>query len=616
MNIQKLLSVLGLLAAFNPWAEQAVAQANPANMAGEARGVYVPIPDVTSRREMTNLWNTYNVKWRDFSSEALSFVADPPQPSPRRSDDVLACHGGELNQAWRELIVRQANVYRAIAGLDGIMLADNSANVAAQASALIQHRYWLTTRKPSNSPLPGDACYTSLGANIAAISHVGIGVRAGSIWPIGYIDSTNMPHVARGRANFLNPQLTGFAVGDIYAPIDPKDTTRYSASTMTPLYARAVANTPEAVFYPPRNSVIPVEWYPTSAGVFTMMCPGGCDYSKAVVSATYQGQPTGVTTTIADNQLVFSIPAANFFTRDFSGLDTSIRRPKSDEVVEISIGNVLFGGVAKNYTYKVTVFDAYAELMNNIYPASYYGGLWNNDRNGEAGWGLNLAQSTSGNLFGTWYTYDANGKPLWLVWPGCTWSSPTRCTGALYSTAGTPYTKSYKNSEFSVTAIGSLTVNFTSNKVAQMSWSLNDGTAMSRPLTRFENVPESYRDGANYSGLWNADLNTGSAYETGWGVSISQDFSTMFGVWYAYGDDGKPLWILMPGGAWTGPSTYEGTLYTTTGTGFNKSWIPSLFAINAVGQAKLDFASQDDATFTLNVNGTVTTKKVKRFVRY
>ncbi len=64
--------------------------------------------------------------------------------------------------------------------------------------------------------------------------------------------------------------------------------------------------------------------------------------------------------------------------------------------------------------------------------------LWWNP--GESGWGMNLTQHPSGQVFGVWYTYAADSGPLWLVMTGGAWVTSRTFTGALYRTSGPAYT--------------------------------------------------------------------------------------------------------------------------------------------------------------------------------
>lgn len=59
--------------------------------------------------------------------------------------------------------------------------------------------------------------------------------------------------------------------------------------------------------------------------------------------------------------------------------------------------------------------------------------LWFNPA--ESGWGLALAQH-GGDVFGVWYTHDADGEPLWLVMPGVSFTAASSFHGKLFATTG------------------------------------------------------------------------------------------------------------------------------------------------------------------------------------
>jgi hypothetical protein len=144
---------------------------------------------------------------------------------------------------------------------------------------------------------------------------------------------------------------------------------------------------------------------------------------------------------------------------------------------------------------------------------------------------------------------------------------------------------------------------------------LADGsTVTARPLTRFENIPEANLDGANYCGLWNADLNPAATYETGWGVSIDQFFSTIVAVGYIYDDTGAPTWVITSGGKWINATAYEGPLYRATGTSLGRRWVVAGWKTFTAGSAHFVFHGQGDATIAYTIDGKSVTKTLKRFV--
>ena len=51
---------------------------------------------------------------------------------------------------------------------------------------------------------------------------------------------------------------------------------------------------------------------------------------------------------------------------------------------------------------------------------------------------------------------------------------------------------------------------------------------------------------ATYGDLW-----WGGAAQNGWGVAISQQYRTLFAVWYTYDASGHTVWYVLPGGSWS-----------------------------------------------------------------
>jgi hypothetical protein len=586
------------------------AQATGPNQFGEARGSYVPKVDVTDRRQMINLYNTYNVRFKNMFNDN--------QVPVNRTSDTSKCFAGDVSPAFRELVVRQTNVYRAIAGLDSVKVADKASNDAAQAAALIQQQYMAASASITHSPKPADNCYSAIGADTSAKSNLTAGLYGGVIAPLGYVDDSGPNNNVVGhRVNFLTRNLEKFAVGDVRGAIPSIQNSVSAANVMTPFGRMPTALDSEPVFWPPRNAVLPVEWYPISSNRWSMQCPT-CSYNAAMVSVKFQGRPVNVSTVVAGGTFVWTIEdaAAIYDTKNYASTDveTFIRYPESDEVFDVELRGVSVGGVLTNYSYKVTVFDP-RPAKNSVYPQRDYSGIYDAGTQGESGWGINLSQGTTGNLFVTWYTYTPEGKPFWLVASGGVWNTPTSFTGRVYQTTGSPYGATYNAASNTIKDVGSITLDFVDTKTVQVRWDVS-GQAGTKIVKRFEQFPVVHRDGTNYSGIWGANLNPAATNENGWGFSITQDFSSLFGVWYTYDDAGKPLWVVMPGGEWKDATTYEGGLYTTVGTSYAASWNPAAHAVTAVGSMSIYFDAQDDATVTFTVNGKVVKKSIKRFIKF
>ena len=111
---------------------------------------------------------------------------------------------------------------------------------------------------------------------------------------------------------------------------------------------------------------------------------------------------------------------------------------------------------------------------------------------------------------------------------------------------------------------------------------------------------------ANYTDLW------WNPSESGWGVSFTQHAGTnqVFAIWYTYdprepgaSSGFKPLWIVMPGGSWTSPTTVTGTVYVANGVPFYGSGTILREPNNlvAVGSFTFSFSSATTGTFAYNI---------------
>ena len=103
-----------------------------------------------------------------------------------------------------------------------------------------------------------------------------------------------------------------------------------------------------------------------------------------------------------------------------------------------------------------------------VVPATNYTDLWDNSAT-ESGWGVTFVQHASNQVQAIWFTYDprqpdgsGHFKPLWIVMPGGTWTSPTSITGDAYVTLGTPFGQpwAYTLATLPVTKVGTFTFTF------------------------------------------------------------------------------------------------------------------------------------------------------------
>ena len=239
-----------------------------------------------------------------------------------------------------------------------------------------------------------------------------------------------------------------------------------------------------------------------------------------------------------------------------------------------------------------------------ISPAYDYSDLWWNAA--ESGWGLALTQHGSA-LFGAWYLYDGRGNPTWVVMPGGTWSSATTFSGDLYATTGQDPRGAFDPTAVTRTRVGSARLVFSARDRATLEYTVN-GIAGSKALTRQLFGPQSTTPIPGYGDLWWVQA------ESGWGVTVTQQYGTLFVVWYAYRGDGQPVWYVMPSGRWSASGTWTGTLYRTAypgrflGVGFD----PGSVEATPVGSLTLRFNGTSSASMSFEVDGVSGSKTLTR----
>jgi len=115
--------------------------------------------------------------------------------------------------------------------------------------------------------------------------------------------------------------------------------------------------------------------------------------------------------------------------------------------------------------------------------SSNYSDLWwHAPANSESGWGINVTHQGD-VLFATWFTYDANGKGLWLVMSNGAKLSPGSYSGALYRTSGSPYNGPWNSSQLQVTQVGTAAFSFTDASNGTFTYTVN-GVAGTKAITR------------------------------------------------------------------------------------------------------------------------------------
>jgi hypothetical protein len=210
-------------------------------------------------------------------------------------------------------------------------------------------------------------------------------------------------------------------------------------------------------------------------------------------------------------------------------------------------------------------------------------------------------------IFATWFTYDVNGKAWWLTMTATKTADGTY-SGQLIRTNGAPFSAYLPPAV--PTVIGTGTLTFTSATTGNFAYAVSDGpnvATQTKPiaLQTFGPVPTcvwgaqpDLTQATNYQDLWWVSGGT----ESGWGVNLTQQGTTIFATWFTYDANRDPLWLsaTLPQ---TAPNTYAGALYLTGGEAFSAvPFDPSRITRTQVGIATLTFANGNAGTFTYIVD--------------
>lgn len=242
--------------------------------------------------------------------------------------------------------------------------------------------------------------------------------------------------------------------------------------------------------------------------------------------------------------------------------------------------------------------------------AANYTDLWWAGQS-ENGWGITINQH--GNTqFNILFVYDNTGKAIWYAMPGCSWNADfTACNGALYKPSSAPL-NNYNPAQFAANpSVGSATFQYTGSGTGLLQYVIN-GVSAQKSISR-----QTFGPVDNTVGLQVGDMWWAGDSQNGWGVSITQQYRTLFAAWYTYDPTGNATWYTLPGGTWSG-NTYSGKLYTATSSPWlGGAYNPAAFAAQEVGTISFNFTSASAGTMTYTFTagpfaGTSQTKAITR----
>jgi uncharacterized protein (DUF1800 family) len=267
----------------------------------------------------------------------------------------------------------------------------------------------------------------------------------------------------------------------------------------------------------------------------------------------------------------------------------------------LAIAAMAFGGIATAQTSQ----------------ANQVGFWW---KSTEPGWGLSIQQQGTSN-FAIWYTYNAQGSPVWYTLV-CTQSGST-CAGNIVTATGTPFNQITASANQTAQTVGTGSLTFAGNDTITLTSTINGVSQTKSNLERFNLVPTaqaptctlqagSRASASNFTDLW-----WGGASASGWGLQITHQAGKVFLGWYSYGENREAIWTTGEGARDpANANRLTGNLYQfPKGTPYTQtSSTPP--AAKQVGTFELFFTSGDAGTFSYTLPGLLTGSRALAIRRF
>jgi len=135
-----------------------------------------------------------------------------------------------------------------------------------------------------------------------------------------------------------------------------------------------------------------------------------------------------------------------------------------------SIAKYSLGGPVPVCTYSSTP---------NLAAATNYQDLWWNPA--EDGWGINLTHEGS-SMYATWYTYDIDGSPLWVL-SLMTQTAPGTWSGSLLRGSGPPFGGAFDPSQVHLATVGTAILTISNGNSATWTYTLGSASG-TKSMTR------------------------------------------------------------------------------------------------------------------------------------
>jgi len=214
----------------------------------------------------------------------------------------------------------------------------------------------------------------------------------------------------------------------------------------------------------------------------------------------------------------------------------------------------------------------------------WWGGL---DQNG---WGLSLDEQND-RLFGVLYVYGNAGEPEWFVIANGAWNAThTTFSAAVHR----PLSPSGQGE-----VAGSASLTFTAQGAGLVEYNI-DGVSGTKRITRMPGPA-----GSTFAGVWDE-------MPRGGGLTLDAVGDSLFVGWPTFLAGDTATWLVMPAGAFTSSTTFEGTLYRTSSSSWLGGYDPRSLQVGAAGSMKITFTDANHATLDFTVDGVSGTRTIVR----
>ncbi len=139
--------------------------------------------------------------------------------------------------------------------------------------------------------------------------------------------------------------------------------------------------------------------------------------------------------------------------------------------------NWVVNGISGQKTISKIQFGSGSQPTSTNYTDVWWGGTTQN------GWGIGIVQEGA-QMAGAWYTFNQQGQPVWYLFNGGTWTTPTTHTASLFRSTSSPLIGAVYNASFLATVnAGTVTFSFSGASTGTMTYTV-DGVTQSKPIER------------------------------------------------------------------------------------------------------------------------------------